>query len=132
MADAAGEVAARSAGGRRRAFLLLAGLLVVMALLRLWYLPHAARLEGEARAVENVRASYGGDETLEHRVTPAAWFPQRLLLGAAQGLYEATGYEPLHAFTARGRALLRSPSPPGEVSSAPQAPTKKPRVSNKI
>ena len=103
MADAAGEVAARPAGGRRRALLLLAVLLAVAALLRLWYLPGAARLEGEAWAVENVRASYGGDEKRDHRVTPAAWFPQRLLLGAVQGLYEATGYEPLHAFTAKGR-----------------------------
>ena len=116
MTEAAAAEPASRAGGARRALLPLTVLLVVTALLRLWFLPDAARLEGESWAMENVRASFAGEQTRDARVAPLAWYPQRLLLGASQRVYEATGAETLHAFTSKGRVtraglrLARLPS----------------------
>ena len=108
--------AARTAGPRRRARFLLLALLVVTALLRLWYLPSSERLASESPGIDNVQAVLAGSDERDYRATPLAWLPQSAAVRLVAGLHDGRPGRwshvatPRHRMTVQGLAVARLPS----------------------
>ena len=97
--------AARSpgTGAGRAAVPLLVALLVVGALLRVWYLPSSERLSSETPAIDNVQAALAGSDERDHRIAALAWIPQHLLLSWVDALRDDGAGEWSRVATARNR-----------------------------